>query len=39
MAAQREALSTALPLIELQSPTVPNKTHLIDPVYKNPVPL
>ena len=36
MAAQREAFSTALPLIELWSPTVPNKTNLIDPVYKNP---
>lgn len=36
MAAQREAFSTTLPLIELQSPIVPNKTNLIDPVYKNP---
>lgn len=36
MAAQREAFSTTLPLIELRSPTVPNKTNLIDPVYKNP---
>lgn len=35
MAAQCETFSTTLPLIELQSPIVPNKTNLIDPVYKN----
>lgn len=35
MAAQWEAFSTTLPLIELRSPIVPNKTNLIDPVYKN----
>lgn len=34
MAAQQEAFSTALPLIELQNPTFPNKINLIDPVYK-----
>lgn len=35
MAAQSETFSTTLPLTELQSPIVPNKTNLIDPVYKN----
>ena len=35
MVTQREAFSTTLPLIELRSPTVPNKTNLIDPVYKH----
>lgn len=35
IATQREAFSTTLPFIELRSPIVPNKTNLIDPVYKN----
>lgn len=35
MAAQWEVFSTTLPFIELRSPIVPNKTNLIDPVYKN----
>lgn len=35
MAAQWETFSTTLSLIELWSPIVPNKTNLIDPVYKN----
>lgn len=36
MAAQQGAFSTTLPLTELRCPIVPNKTNLIDPVYKNP---
>lgn len=36
MAAQQVAFSTTLPLTELRCPIVPNKTNLIDPVYKNP---
>lgn len=35
LATQWKALSTTLPFIELWSPIVPNKTNLIDPVYKN----
>ena len=35
MVTQRGPISTTLPLIELRSPTVPNKTNLIDPVYKH----